>query len=553
MLVDLNISNFAIIDDLSIELKEGLTVITGETGAGKSITIDALSILLGEKADPKKVVKHGKDKCEIIGGFDVLGNTKLAEALECLGIEPSEYLVIKRVVKSKGAGKAYINDKPVNISTVKSIAKYIIDIHSQNGHQLLLDKKYQLKIMDKISGSEDLLRSVSGLYHDRSSLVQRREEMVESIQQNKDRVSLIEFQINELEEFAPDPEEFSKIEKDLDILENAADLKNKALQIESMAYGDDGSGLLSMINKMISLTEDMSQSDSECVSFVERLNSSKIELDDCLSEISSRSSNYDVDLDQVDDIRDRVSEYYSLSKKYFCSPDELGGKLESLKEELGEISFSDEDIEELDKQINEISEAYVKKAEELEGKRKSSAKKFSKTVSDYLSELNLVQGSFSVAVERKNGFFRDGFNDIEFLIKPNIDQPAKPLKEIASGGELSRVGLSIQAIASDIESAPTIIFDEIDVGIGGATVKAVAKILKKISGKSQVLCVTHQAQVAAKSDNHFVVSKENHANKTTTCINELDKEQKISEVARMLTGESDSELSLNHAKKLIAE
>lgn len=553
MLESLTIKNIALIDNLTIELGKGLNVLTGETGAGKSLIIDSLALLLGEKAD-RGLISYGENFASVEAVFETK-NAEVMDKLEEFGLDRENTIVIFRKLSIDGKNECRVNGKSFSLSMLKAITSPLMDLHGQFGHQELLKQSVQLKTLDAYGGTKikDIKDKYSEIYHKYKSV---KKELSKFNFDSRDREKLIDlyaYQINEIEEahFVSGEEETLK-----EFRVRVLNQEKIMMTIERLKNLFSGAG------ETLGLSELISKCDREFVDIVKyipeqeetakRISSVRFELDDIEETIDSLSRNLDFDEYSAEQNEKRLDLLFSLKKKYGDSIDEINSYLAKIKAEYDKLVNSAEIMESLEKQKNELEKELIEVSEQLTTARKQTAEVFESVIQNELSELSMKGAKFVIKFERNNVELCDetGFDNIEYLFTANAGQPAKPLSKVASGGEISRFMLAVKNVTANLDNIDTMIFDEIDTGISGDAANALAEKLTKIGKGHQVMCVTHLAQVASFGSTHYFISKAEENGKTKTSLKLLGDDDRITEIARLIGG-NISEFSKSHAKLML--
>lgn len=559
MLLEINIRNYVIIENQVVTFEPGLNVITGETGSGKSLLIDALSAITGGKFS-KEDIRSGEGKASIEALFSIAGVDNISELLEEYGIELDEAmnLVIAREVNSQGKSSCRINGQIVTLSMLKKIAQYLVDIVGQNEHQLLFNTIKHGEFVDDFGESTTRkLKSELKLYVDK---LRGLEEKLDSISGNSSererKLDLLKFQIEEISDAKIRSNEDEELKEKRHMLINS----EKLLKGINSIYGDffkGDSGLRSafdIINEGSSSLEELAGIDKRLEGCKASVESIVYQLEDIKGELREYREGIEFDTGEMDNIEERLDQINKLKRKYGSSIEEVLSYMEKASLDYEQLQNSEKHALEIEKQIEAVKEQYRTKARLLSDIRMDLARKLEKMIEKELQEINMPGSRFVIRISCYEELISaNGFNKTEFLISPNPGEPEKPLAKIASGGELSRVMLAIKNAFSEIEKAPCVIFDEVDTGVGGQTANMVGQKIKTISKNAQILCITHLPQIACLSDNHIYVDKTVENNKTYTIIKILDNKERINEIARMLGGNENFEASLEHAKKLIGK
>ncbi|MDC1436562.1 DNA repair protein RecN [Gammaproteobacteria bacterium] len=553
MLSQLTISNYAIVEQLDLELRSGMTVITGETGAGKSIMLDALALTLGDRAD-KEVIQPGQDKTEICANFEIANNKHALRWLDEQDYATDDECILRRVVTAEGRSKAYINGRPVTLSELKQLGEMLVDIHSQHEHQSLLKTSTHQRLLDDYCGTAELARKVAEASH--AWLVQHKklQALENQAEEHNALFELQHYQLKELNELNLAVDEYPTIEDEHQQLNHAESILSALQSAIDICKDNDEQNIQAALAQAQSLLENMPYRSASMQSAYELLSTALIQVEEASNELIQAADSLDMNPTRLQELDERLSVIHQLARKHKVKPEDLPAFHQQLQNDVGGASSADEQIAELKKELKELETSYQTLADELSKKRKSGALKLSKAINVQLKKLDMDSASFTVAMNNDgNNIPRaKGNENIEFLISTNPGQSPKPLIKIASGGELSRISLAIQVVTAQTSSIPSLIFDEVDVGIGGSVALAVGDLLRQLGEKGQVLCVTHQAQVASQGNHHLYVSKLAGKNSISTKVSELSGEEKVIEIARMLGGNAENESSMAHAREMMA-
>lgn len=568
MIERLIIKNYLLIKDAELKFTKGLNIITGETGAGKTIILDALSLILGERAD-YSIIKNQSEKLVIEGIFYFKNNELVKEFMLNKELDfdnKNGEIIIRRELSQKGTSRNFINDTPVNINDLKEFGDLIIDIHSQNEHQSLLHKETQLRILDKFSGLDEALKKYKISFNSYKELVSKYGDFLERKNQILEKKSLLDFQLKEINNVNPQENEESVLENELNKLENSEEIALGLTNIINLLYEGE-TNINSLLSTVFKDIKKLTKFDNVFDKISGEIESNYVSLKEISNSLIDYNNNLNFDTARIEQIRERLGSLNFLKKKYNLSVNELIKKAEELTQELNLAENFDFEIDKLKKEIESQKESLYKEAENISKKRKKSAIDLEKKVNSYLNETGLENAEFKVEFNltgesgeeefnykkgsKLTGINSKGIDDIEFFVRINKGTDFSSLRKSASGGEISRIMLSIKAALSEKDDVPILVFDEIDAGISGRIASKVGNLLQEISNTHQIISITHLPQIAAKSDNHFHVSKNNKNNETITGIKTLDKNEKISEVAKMLSGEKVTDASLKSAKELI--
>lgn len=552
MLLELRIKNFTIIDDLSINFETGFNVLTGETGAGKSIIVDAIGLILGGKASAD-MIKTGSKELSIEAYFD----NKKHPLLERLGIDSDDGIIIRRGISAQGKGRAYINDTSVSLQTLAAIGKDIVNIYGQHEHQGLLKKDNHLLFLDAFGGLAEDLNSLQSLYNEVVSLRKKVGELKERIRERSQRIEFLRFQINEIDSANLKAGEKEAIEEEMKILLNLSKLKESLEAAYSLIYDSEGS-CIEQMSRAASRIRDMLNFDPDAKELLDIIDSTILQIEDAALLLRKFKDKYDIDPQRLNELHERLDLIKMIEKKYGEGVDEILRYRDMAEEEIKGLEYADEQLEAFEAELSAKDNELKAIAEELSKKREATAKKMEKMLVSELHELGFQKADFKVDIRRRDAVTISGIDDVEFLFSANPGEPAKPLTKIASGGELSRIMLALKCI--EIKEAMgdrlktigdrTLIFDEVDAGIGGVTAHHVGKRLKELSKNYQVISITHLPQIAALADSHFNVEKTIIDNKTCLKIKKISGTQRQKELARMLSG-MVTDRSLKHAEELL--
>lgn len=552
LLKELQIQNFAIIDELVINFQEGLTVLTGETGAGKSIIIDAVHLLAGGRAS-QDFVRHGEKKAELIGLFEIENEQHIVfEKLQEAGIDEEEGIIIlQRTINDKGKSVCRINGKLVPLSVLREIGSCLIDIHGQNENQVLMNEKLHIQLLDFFAAKD--LEIVKENYDKTFEQYRQLKKEVSSLnldeQKTAQKIDLYQFQINELEQANLSVKEEETLLEERRRLMNFHKIFDRA-QTAYEAISGELRGLDNLGDAMHALNE-ISDIDEQFKELYESVSSSFYILQDASFQIKNIIDDLEYDQDRLNQIEERLSLYQMMKRKYGATVHDILLYFEKIKKEYKQLLNRDEMLEKQEKKLHKLEQQLEHLAGELTKIRKKSALHLSELVINELKDLHMDKTKFVVNFESLNNFDENGKDYITFYISTNIGEPPKPLTKIASGGELSRIMLALKTIFSSSEGVTSIIFDEVDTGVSGRVAQAIAEKITAISIQSQVLCITHLPQVAAMADHHYVIRKEVEQNRTFTTVKPVDEELRIEEVSRMMSGERITELTLQHASELL--
>lgn len=550
MLTQLCIRNFAILDQLELEFNHGMTAITGETGAGKSIAIDALGLALGSRAD-SGIIKQGHNRCEITASFDISKLKNVQKRLAELELDADDECILRRTISTSGGSRAYINGSTVPLLTVKQISHLLLDIHSQHQHQSLLSADTQRIILDNFGQHLKQAKTVEDIFHNWSSLKKQISQLKKENQERHSRIEFLEFQVNELNELNLKKQEWENLNQEQHRLANQEEIQT-CLTYASDVLGNQQNALSNQLELVNQKLQSIVQFQPEIKSVIELLDSASININEAIGEIR-HSFNAELESSQLEIIETRMADIHELSRKHRCEPENLWSLTEKMQLELDQLLNADETLVTLENALSEIENNYLSESEKLTKKRSTSAKKLKREVEKLLSQLGMENCQFNAVLKKneKNLIQPHGMEKISFEISTNPGAPSKPLAKIASGGELSRISLALQVVTTSISNIPTLIFDEVDVGIGGAVAEVVGKLLNNLGSSKQIICITHQAQVAAQANQHWMVEKQNTKKDVSTKMTVLNSSEREIEIARMIGGINLTSATQKHAKEML--
>ena len=550
MLKQLYIKNFTLIDELNIQMHPGFSVITGETGAGKSIILGGIGLLLGNRADSKSI-KAGRDRCVIEAHFD-LSKYDMQQFFTDNDIdEDLSDTIIRRELTAAGKSRAFINDTPVSLTKMRELGEQLVDIHSQHQNLLLQKEDFQLNVVDIIAQDEKQRKNYEAAYNQYKQANQKLNALKAEIEKNRENEDFLRFQFKELDEAQLQNGEQEELEQEYEMLSHSEDIKTALYQADNHLSGDDGN----IIERLKQTSEQLANIKDvypEVTELLERIDSSYIELKDIAQEINGLTDHVEFDPARLETINERLDKLNSLQQKFHVR--DLGELIETyhqLKEQLSHIDHSDEDVEALEQEVAQLLEKAQKQAKELTAIRTKAAKKVEEEMKQRLIPLGIPNVRFCISLTEKP-LSHDGGDKVSFLFSANKSTPLQPVTQVASGGEIARVMLSLKAMISGAVKLPTIIFDEIDTGVSGKIAEKMAQIMVEMGNhERQVLSITHLPQIAAMGSHHYKVSKEETDNGTISRMTELSQQERVQEIAQMLSGSDVSEAALANAKELL--
>lgn len=551
MLAHLSVNNFAIVKSLQLELSKGMTTITGETGAGKSIAIDALSLCLGGRAEAS-MVRQDEEKTEVSAAFILDNNLHATRWLEDNDLLDGKECILRRIISKDGRSRAFINGSPVPLSQLKSLGQLLINIHGQHAHQQLMKPELQLAMLDQYAGHLDLLKQTRLAYQQWRQVNHHLKQLRENSQQNQAQLQLLEYQIKELNELALGEEEFIELEQEHKRLSNSGDLAINCQKAINLLYESEEVNALNLLQTVSNTLIELAEMDNQLSSLPNMLNEAMIQLEETNNELRAYLDHIDVDPERMSYVEERYSRVLSLARKHHVLPEELYQHHQALLQQIALLDCSEEKIQELENDVAVHYQTFASCAEKLHKSRSRYAKELDKLISLSMHELSMEKAQFKIDVVQHQGQPSPlGFDHVTFLVSTNPGQPLQPIAKVASGGELSRISLAIQVITAQKIDTPSLIFDEVDVGISGPTAAVVGKMLRKLGESTQVLCVTHLPQVAGCGHHQLFVAKQTKGGKTETQMVKLSEEQRIAELARLLGGSQITPSTLANAKELL--
>jgi len=553
MLLNLHIKNYVFIDELNLEFGEGLNVFTGETGAGKSIIIESIGLVLGDRAGAG-LVRKGSERCFIGAEFDITGYSSLLDFLKGAGLseDGGDTLIIRRELDSGGKSRAFVNDKPVGIAMLSSIGDFLVDVHGQHEHQTLLKSAVQRELIDRFAHNEELLKNVAVKYEDWRALNARKEAQRISDQERERLVDLYSFQLKEINALKPVPDEEEELEQKLPMLKNAEKLKALSTEACELLHGQEASALANA-GKAQKLIESIRSLSGALSGPAETLKNASSLIDDALREIEKFSDGLRSDPEALNGLLERQDQLHKLKKKYGRDIPGILAYRDGIENELDTLSNSDKNLKELDDKIRKAGSELFSLCEKLSGSRKKASKELSSAAERELAGLGMQKARFSVDIKKDEAPSKDGWDSVVFLFSANAGEDQKPLKDIASGGEMSRVMLALKTVLAKSDKVPVLIFDEIDSGIGGPMGQVVGTKLRTLSKHHQILCITHLPQIAAFAEKHFTVEKSSSSGQTSVQVRTLAQKERLEEVARMLSGKEVTPAARKHALELIEQ
>jgi DNA repair protein RecN (Recombination protein N) len=563
MLQELSIRNFAIIDDLKISFSDGLTVLSGETGAGKSIIINAVNLLLGSRATAK-LVRAGCEIAELEALFQIKGQSEIVRMMKENAYDPEEGLLIRRIISRKDRHRIYINGRLATIQLLNLITENLASISGQHVHQGLLKEDQQLAVIDQFGGLTAHRDSVYRCFHEIVPLVQRLNDLKAKKHRQAEHIQLLEFQKKEIQEAGITPGEDSELEQERIRLKNSEALFQAARDAIESLYDSQGAVVEHLLQAKKNI-EKAALIDPVLALPAKRISGAAFEIEDIAEELRTYLKNVEMDESRLETIEERLNTLTKLKRKYGGTLDAVFLHQETIEQELSNQAGLADQIENTEKKLSRLNGTLNELATTLSKKRKQKAKALAEKVETELAALKMPRTQFKVSFQtmpaernadpylivEKNAVLETGIDHVSFLIAPNVGEPLKPLSNIVSGGELSRIVLALKAILAQTEAVETIVFDEVDAGIGGSVAEVVGKKLSVLAGCHQIICITHLPQIAKFGDHHFSISKYVSDGRTKTFIKQLNREERIKEIARMLGGEKITQATMVHAREML--
>ncbi len=549
MLQSLSIKNYALIGQLNINFNQGFSTITGETGAGKSILLGAISLILGQRADTS-ILKNKDNKCIIEGVFDI-SNYNLTIFFDDNDLDFDKFTIIRREINPNGKSRAFINDTPVNVSILKDLGSKLVDIHSQHQNLILNDTQFQLLVVDIMAQHKDLLNEYKNDFKEYKKLKNELNNLIEKSEKAKQDLDYLQFQFNQLEEANLIDNEQEELENELDTLTHAEEIKTNLSKVYHLLSGE-GETSINHINEAKTLLSQLNNFFSKSVDLTKRVESVLIELNDISNETEIISNDVEYNPDKINNFKERLDLIYSLQQKHRVSTiNELIEIKDNLQNQINEISSYDSEISELTIGLNKKHDVLIKKADKISIQRKKVIPEIEKKIVAILQSLGMPNAAFKILQTKAEQLSVNGFDTVTFLFSANKKVEMQSISKVASGGELSRLMLSIKSLISKSIALPTIIFDEIDIGVAGEIADKMGNIMLNMSKNMQVISITHLPQIASKGQYHYTVYKYDDNDTTTTDIKLLNDDERIVEIAKMLSGESVTDAAFENAKDLL--
>lgn len=551
MLAHLSVNNFAIVKSLQLELAKGMTTITGETGAGKSIAIDALGLCLGGRAEAS-MVRQGEEKTEVSAAFSLENNIHATRWLEDNELLDNNECILRRTIGKDGRSRAFINGSPVPLSQLKNLGQLLINIHGQHAHHQLMKSDYQMAMLDQYAGHLNLLKSTRQAYQEWRQSDNALKQLRENSTQNQAQKQLLEYQIKELNDLALGEDEFEELEQEHKRLSNSGELAQTCQHAIELIYEGEDVNALGILQSASQSLIQLAELDEKLADLPNMLAEAIIQIEEANSELRNYLDNIDVDPARMNYVEERFSKVMSTARKHHVMPNELYQHHQELLEQIEALDCSDERLDEIAQEVDVKYQHFIARSEKLSKSRNRYAKELNKLITDSMHELSMEKAQFCIEISNQNCHPSPlGMDTVCFVVSTNPGQPMQPIAKVASGGELSRISLAIQVITAQKIDTPSLIFDEVDVGISGPTAAVVGKMLRKLGESTQVLCVTHLPQVAGCGHQQLFVAKHTKQGKTETQMHTLDNEQRVAELARLLGGSEITDSTRANARELL--
>ncbi len=553
MLKHLHIRNFALVESLELDFEPGMSVLSGETGAGKSILLDALGLTLGDRAD-SAVIRHGEERAEISATYQLQGLPEVKAWLAERELEMDDECILRRIVGADGRSRAFINGQPAPLQSLRELGEQLVDIHGQHAHQSLLKRDVQRRMLDSFAGQIELARETASACRAWQHLNEEYERLNRAGTEREARLELLRYQVQELESLKLGPNELAELDEEHTRLANANRLLEGAQGAVTRLYEGDEQNISTLLEQTLSELQELQSFDNSLSSACEMLEGAAIQAREAATELRHYVERMELDPERLAWVEQRLTDIHDLARKHRIAPEGLEPLHQELQQELDELDQAGSRLDGMQEEIDRTLAHYQDLAKKLSDGRSKAATKLATLVSDNMQELGMGGGRFDIVlIPTANTPSPHGLEGVELQVSANPGQPLRPLNKVASGGELSRISLAIQVITASQEGIPTLIFDEVDVGVGGGVAEMVGKQLRVLGENRQVLCVTHQPQVAAQGHHHFQISKSSQGKVTRTEVAAIEGEDRVAEIARMSGGVTVTEQTLGHARELISQ
>lgn len=554
MLSRLSVRHLAVVEDISLQFKAGMTSLTGETGAGKSMLVDSLSLVLGDRAD-SNMVRHGAERAEIEAAFDIHDNLPLQTWLKEQELDDDDQCQLRRTISRDGRSKGYINGRQVPLNQLKQIGELSLDIHGQHAHQSLLRADTQRELVDIVAGNRSLLKQLRQQYRDWQQHQQQLTDLRNQSAQSQARLELLQYQVSEMAEFVLTDEKIQDCLQQQQQLANVAELMQSSENALQTIFDKESGAAYDLIGIAVRDLEKLQNVEPRFIGIVETLNSALINLDESAGSLRHYLDHSDLDPEQLDEVEHELSQLHDLARKHHVDIEQLPGHFQGLSAELGSLSSASQNLGSLEKQVAADQQACLDLCQKIRKNRQACINDLSTQITASIQQLAMPAGKveFVLTPYPNNEFAEHGADQVQLKVTTNPGQPAGDLAKIASGGELARISLAIQVVTAGQRTVPTLIFDEVDVGIGGGVAEIVGQHLRLLASSQQVICVTHLPQVAAQAHQQLQVSKKLTADNTHIEIQELDRPQRVEEIARMLGGMQLTQTTRLHAEEMLEQ
>jgi DNA repair protein RecN (Recombination protein N) len=554
MITHITLRNFVIVDKLQLDLNPGMTVITGETGAGKSILFDAIGLAVGDRAD-SGMVRHGTDKADISITFNLENNQDAREWCIENDIDVDDECIIRRIITKEGRSKASINGYPATLQQLKQLGEQMLEIHGQHAHQSLLKPEKQRHLLDHFAGITAQVEQLERSYKHWKKLTDQQKRASAEITEREARLELLRYQVDELEKLGLQPGEYESLEVEHKRLSNAQALIELCQKTLSVLYENDETNAYGLLSHGLSMLESVNDMDNSIAPTLEIVQAASVQIQEATQDLRSYFDRLEWDPETLAELDDKITEAQGQARKHHVLPEELPSCCDRLNEELAQLESENAALENLDEAIDDAWQRYESMANEISTLRQSAAETLGNQVTEELETLNIKGGELNITLDALTPAMAMpyGMENILFTVRTNPGQPLSPLHKVVSGGELSRISLAIQVITAEKGQSPTLVFDEVDVGIGGATAAVVGQHLRRLAESAQILCVTHLPQVASQGHQHLRVQKQSEDNATASTMVYLKRSERVDEVARMLGGTSITANTKANAEEMLID
>lgn len=554
MISQLSVRQLAVVDDLEISFTNGMTSLTGETGAGKSLVVDALGLVLGDRAD-SKMVRHGSDRAEISASFDLSTNAKLKQWLIEQELDEDDQCSLRRTITKDGRSRAYINGRSVSLSQLKSISEHSIDIHGQHAHQSLIRPEVQKELLDIVADNKALLSKLKSSYKDWQHTKQTLEQLQQQNQDQTAQLELLKYQISELENYDLSDNSVNQLLQEQAQLAHAQQFLSNAESAIHQLFDQEPGNVYSTVSHILNDLEQAQDIEPRFATAVESLNTILIQLDETGSELRNYSENADLNPERLQEIETIVSNLHDLARKHHVEIEQLPSHYQKLCDDLNAINANTADESSLRDQLEQHQQTCLELCKQISERRIATAKPLAQEITASIQELAMPVGEIQIQVtpQQNNNFSETGFDSVQLLVRTNPGQDFGDLAKVASGGELARISLAIQVATAGNRTVPTLVFDEVDVGIGGSVAEIVGKHLRGLALQRQVICITHLPQVASQAHQQLQVRKTHSTDSTQIDIQTLSQQERIEEIARMLGGVNLTEKTCLHAEEMLMQ